>query len=155
MSETSTNIYKAARLLAHMAREKAAFELGISTSSLKEYEIDYRPCPASTVLKMIRLYDAPQLRIQYLNLDPVFVDTFGKLPIISDRAINALRAQKEVGEAVEQFPQMVDQTIKKEHLDESIVKELREGAVALMIVACCEQKEKTPRANREPLMTKL
>lgn len=52
MSETQTNIYKTAREYAGLNRIKAAEKLGISSSCLKDYEIDWRQCPDVIALAM-------------------------------------------------------------------------------------------------------
>lgn len=86
----------------------------------------------------------------------VFCDVFGLIPPADDLAVNMLRAQKEVGEVVELFPQMVAKTVQKKHLGDNLLKECREGAQALLVLIGIEeeQKEKTPHVNREPLTYK-
>lgn len=156
MSETIANIYKTARLFAHIAREKAAFEMQISPSCLKDYETDVRAVPDVTLLKMVQLYHTPWLRVQHLQKNVVFCDVFGLIPPVDNSALNVLRAQKEVGEVMELFPQMVAKTVQKKHLGDNLLKECREGAQALLVLIGIEeeQKEKTPHANREPLTYK-
>jgi hypothetical protein len=156
MSETQTNIYKTAREYAGLNRIKAAEKLGISPSCLKDYEIDWRQCPDVIALAMSKLYRTPWLRVQHLQKNIVFCDVFGLIPPSDDLAVNMLRAQKEVGEVVELFPQMVAKTVQKKHLGDSLLKECREGAQALLVLIGIEeeQKEKTPHANREPLTYK-
>ena len=155
MSETQTNIYKTAREYAGLNRIKAAEKLGISSSCLKDYEIDWRQCPDVIALAMSKLYRTPWLRVQHLQKNIVFCDVFGLIPPADDSAVNMLRAQKEVGEVVELFPQMVAKTVQKKHLGDSLLKEW-EGAQALLVLIGIEeeQKEKTPHANREPLTYK-
>ena len=152
MSETQTNIYKVAREYAGMSRVNAAEGLAISASCLKDYEID----PDAIALAMSKLYRTPWLRVQHLQKNVVFCDVFGLIPPVDDLAVNMLRAQKEVGEVVELFPQMVAKTVQKKHLGDSLLKECREGAQALLVLIGIEeeQKEKTPHANREPLTYK-
>lgn len=156
MSETQTNIYKTAREYAGLNRIKAAEKLGISSSCLKDYEIDWRQCPDVIALAMSKLYRAPWLRVQHLQRNVVFCDVFGLIPPVDNSALNVLRAQKEIGEVVELFPQMVAKTVQKKHLGDSLLKECREGAQALLVLIGIEeeQKEKTPHANREPLTYK-
>lgn len=156
MSETQTNIYKTAREYAGLNRVKAAEKLGISSSCLKDYEINWRQCPDVIALAMAKLYRTPWLRVQHLQNNIVFCDVFGLIPPADDLAVNMLRAQKEVGEVVELFPQMVVKTVQKKHLGDSLLKECREGAQALLVLIGIEeeQKEKTPHANREPLTYK-
>ena len=156
MSETQTNIYKTAREYAGLNRIKAAEKLGISSSCLKDYEIDWRQCPDVIALAMSKLYRTPWLRVQHLQNNIVFCDVFGLIPPADDLAVNMLRAQKEVGEVVELFPQMVAKTVQKKHLGDNLLKECREGAQALLVLIGIEeeQKEKTPHANREPLTYK-
>lgn len=156
MSETQTNIYKTAREYAGLNRIKAAEKLGISSSCLKDYEIDWRQCPDVIALAMSKLYRTPWLRVQHLQKNIVFCDVFGLIPTADDLAVNMLRAQKEVGEVVELFPQMVAKTVQKKHLGDNLLKECREGAQALLVLIGIEdeQKEKTPHANREPLTYK-
>jgi hypothetical protein len=156
MSETQTNIYKTAREYAGLNRIKAAEKLGISSSCLKDYEIDWRQCPDVIALAMSKLYRTPWLRVQHLQKNIVFCDVFGLIPPADDLAVNMLRVQKEVGEVVELFPQMVAKTVQKKHLGDNLLKECREGAQALLILIGIEeeQKEKTPHANREPLTYK-
>lgn len=152
MSETQTNIYKTAREYAGLNRIKAAEKLGISSSCLKDYEIDWRQCPDAIALAMSKLYRTPWLRVQHLQKNVVFCDVFGLIPPVDNSALNVLRAQKEVGEVVELFPQMVAKTVQKKHLGDNLLKECREGAQALLVLIGIEQeqKEKTPCANREP-----
>ncbi len=156
MSETQTNIYKTAREYAGLNRIKAAEKLGISSSCLKDYEIDWRQCPDVIALAMSKLYRTPWLRVQHLQRNVVFCDVFGLIPPVDDLAVNMLRAQKEVSEVVELFPQMVAKTVQKKHLGDNLLKECREGAQALLVLIGIEeeQKEKTPHANREPLTYK-
>ena len=153
MSETQTNIYKLAREYAGISRVNAAEELAISVSCLKDYEINWRQCPDAIALAMSKLYRTP---LQHLQKNVVFCDVFGLIPPANDLAVNMLRAQKEVGEVVELFPQMVAKTVQKKHLGDSLLKECREGAQALLVLIGIEeeQKEKTPHANREPLTYK-
>lgn len=153
MSETQTNIYKTAREYAGLNRIKAAEKLGISSSCLKDYEIDWRQCPDVIALAMSKLYRAPWLRVQHLQRNVVFCDVFGLIPPVDNSALNVLRAQKEIGEVVELFPQMVAKTVQKKHLGDNLLKECREGVQALLVLIGIEdeQKEKTPHANREPL----
>lgn len=134
MSETQTNIYKTAREYAGLNRIKAAEKLGISSSCLKDYEIDWRQCPDVIALAMSKLYRTPWLRVQHLQRNVVFCDVFGLIPPVDDLAVNMLRAQKEVGEVVELFPQMVAKTVQKKHLGDSLLKECREGAQALLVL---------------------
>ena len=72
MSETQTNIYKTAREYAGLNRIKAAEKLGISSSCLKDYEIDWRQCPDVIALAMSKLYRTPWLRVQHLQRNVVF-----------------------------------------------------------------------------------
>ena len=151
MPETQANIYKAAREYAGMSRVNAAEELAISASCLKDYEIDWRQCPDAIALAMSKLYRTPWLRVQHLQKNVVFCDVFGLIPPVDNSALNVLRAQKEVGEVVELFPQMIAKTVQKKHLGDNLLKECREGAQALLVLIGIEQeKEKTPCANREP-----
>lgn len=151
MTERELNIYRTAREYAHINRVDAAEQLAISASCLKDYEIDVRNVPDVVVLEMSRLYRTPWLRVQHLQKNVVFCDVFGLIPPVDNSALNVLRAQKEVGEVVELFPQMVAKTVQKKHLGNSLLKECREGAQALLVLIGIEQeKEKTPCANREP-----
>lgn len=146
MSEVVTNIYKAAREYANMSRIDAAEALAISPSSLKDYEIGWRDCPDATALAMSKLYHAPWLRVQHLQRNVVFCDIFGIVPDMSSNAMNVLRAQKEVGEVVSLFPQIVEKAIQKAHLGSKLIQECREGAQALLVLVGMEvgQKEKLP-----------
>ena len=141
MSETQTNIYKTAREYAGLNRIKAAEKLGISSSCLKDYEIDWRQCPDVIALAMSKLYRTPWLRVQHLQRNVVFCDVFGLIPPVDDLAVNMLRAQKEVGEVVELFPQMVAKTVQKKHLGDSLLKECREGAQALLVLIGIEEEQ--------------
>lgn len=156
MAESKANIYKTAREYAQISRVDAAEAFAISASCLKDYETDVRGVPDVTALEMSRLYRAPWLRVQHLQRNVVFCDIFGLIPQADNSALNVLRAQKEIGEVVELFPQMVAKTVQKKHLDSSLLKECREGVQALLVLIGIEdeQKEKTPHANREPLTYK-
>lgn len=153
MTEVKANIYKAAREYAKVSRVDAAEAFAISASCLKDYETDVRAVPDATVLDMVKLYRTPWLRVQHLQKNVVFCDVFGLIPPSDNSAMNVLRAQKEVSEVMDLFPQMVAKTVKKENLGNSLLKECREGMQALLVLVGIEQEEKTPRANREPLMT--
>lgn len=144
MSESQANIYKAAREYAGLSRVQAAEELAISVSCLKDYEIDWRLCPDAVALDMSKLYKTPWLRVQHLQRNVVFCDIFGLVPDMSNGAMNVLRAQKEVGEVVKLFPQLVDKVIKKAHLGNKLIEECREGAQALLVLIGVEQKETAP-----------
>lgn len=152
MTENRANIYKTAREYARVSRVDAAEAFAISASCLKDYETDVRNVPDVTALQMSKLYRTPWLRVQHLQKNVVFCDVFGLIPPVDNSALNVLRAQKEVGEVVELFPQMVAKTVQKKHLGNSLLKECREGAQALLVLIGIEQeqKEKTPCANREP-----
>lgn len=113
MAESKANIYKAAREYARISRVDAAEAFAISASCLKDYETDVRGVPDVTALQMSRLYRTPWLRVQHLKRNVVFCDVFGLIPPADDLAVNMLRAQKEVGEVVELFPQMVAKTVQK------------------------------------------
>lgn len=151
MTETRANIYKTAREYARISRVDAAEVFAISASCLKDYETDVRNVPDVTALQMSKLYRTPWLRVQHLQKNVVFCDVFGLIPQVDNSALNVLRAQKEVGEVMELFPQMVAKTVQKKHLGDNLLKECREGAQALLVLIGIEQeKEKTPCANREP-----
>lgn len=151
MTENRANIYKTAREYARVSRVDAAEAFAISASCLKDYETDVRNVPDVTALQMSKLYRTPWLRVQHLQKNVVFCDVFGLIPPVDNSALNVLRAQKEVGEVMELFPQMVAKTIQKKHLGDNLLKECREGAQALLVLIGIEQeKEKTPCANREP-----
>lgn len=156
MAESKANIYKTAREYARISRVDAAEAFAISASCLKDYETDVRGVPDVTALQMSRLYRTPWLRVQHLQRNVVFCDVFGLIPPVDNSALNVLRAQKEIGEVVELFPQMVAKTVQKKHLGDNLLKECREGAQALLVLIGIEQeqKEKTPHANREPLTYK-
>lgn len=113
MAESKANIYKTAREYARISRVDAAEAFAISASCLKDYETDVRGVPDVTALQMSRLYRTPWLRVQHLQRNVVFCDVFGLIPPVDDLAVNMLRAQKEVGEVVELFPQMVAKTVQK------------------------------------------
>lgn len=151
MTENRANIYKTAREYARVSRVDAAEAFAISASCLKDYETDVRNVPDVTALQMSKLYRTPWLRVQHLEKNIVFCDVFGLIPPVDNSALNVLRAQKEVGEVMELFPQMVAKTVQKKHLGDNLLKECREGAQALLVLIGIEQeKEKTPCANREP-----
>lgn len=151
MTENRANIYKTAREYARVSRVDAAEAFAISASCLKDYETDVRNVPDVTALQMSKLYRTPWLRVQHLQKNVVFCDVFGLIPPVDNSALNVLRAQKEVGEVVELFPQMIAKTVQKKHLGDNLLKECREGAQALLVLIGIEQeKEKTPCANREP-----
>lgn len=151
MTENRANIYKTAREYARVSRVDAAEAFAISASCLKDYETDVRNVPDVTALQMSKLYRTPWLRVQHLQKNVVFCDVFGLIPPVDNSALNVLRAQKEVGEVMELFPQMVAKTVSKKHLGDNLLKECREGAQALLVLIGIEQeKEKTPCANREP-----
>lgn len=151
MTENRANIYKTAREYARVSRVDAAEAFAISASCLKDYETDVRNVPDVTALQMSKLYRTPWLRVQHLQKNIVFCDVFGLIPPVDNSALNVLRAQKEVGEIMELFPQMVAKTVQKKHLGDNLLKECREGAQALLVLIGIEQeKEKTPCANREP-----
>lgn len=152
MTESKANIYKIAREYARISRVDAAEAFAISASCLKDYETDVRNVPDVTALQMSKLYRTPWLRVQHLQKNVVFCDVFGLIPPVDNSALNVLRAQKEVGEIMELFPQMVAKTVQKKHLGDNLLKECREGAQALLVLIGIEQeqKEKTPCANREP-----
>ncbi len=155
MFEKQENIYQTARKYAKLTLIEASVELDISLSRLKAYEYDERPCPDVIALKMAKLYKTPWLRVQHLQKNVVFCDVFGLIPSSNDSAMNVLRAQKEVSEVMDLFPQMVAKTVKKENLGNSLLKECREGMQALLVLVGIEQEEKTPRTTREPLATKI
>lgn len=152
MTENRANIYKTAREYARVSRVDAAEAFAISASCLKDYETDVRNVPDVTALQMSKLYRTPWLRVQHLQKNVVFCDVFGLIPPVDNSALNVLRAQKEVGEVMELFPQMVAKTVQKKHIGDNLLKECREGAQALLVLIGIEQeqKEKTPCANREP-----
>lgn len=150
MTERELNIYRAAREYAHISRVDAAEQLAISASCLKDYEIDVRNVPDVIALEMSRLYRTPWLRVQHLQKNVVFCDIFGLMPPVDNNALNVLRAQKEVGEVMDLFPQMVTRTVQKKHLGDNFLKECREGAQALLILIGIE-KEKTPSSELKAL----
>lgn len=147
MTETQANIYKAAREYAGLPRADAAQMLAVSVSSLRDYEIDWRPCPDAVALAMSRLYLTPWLRVQHLMKNVVFCDIFGIVPPASDNALNILRAQKEVGEVVQLFPKMVAKAVQKKRLGDELIKECREGAQALLVLIGMECEK--PREQAE------
>lgn len=148
MAERELNIYRVAREYAHVSRADAAEYLAISTSSLKDYEIDVRDVPDVVVLGMSKLYRTPWLRVQHLQKNVVFCDIFGLVPPADNNAINVLRAQKEINDIVALFPKMVEKAVQKKHLGDSLLKECREGAQALLVLIGIEQeKEKTPSSE--------
>lgn len=145
MTERELNIYRTAREYAHISRVDAAEQLAISASCLKDYEIDVRNVPDVVALEMSRLYRTPWLRVQHLEKNVVFCDIFKLVPPADNGAINVLRAQKEVNDIVALFPKMVEKAVQKKHLGDTLLKECREGAQALLVLIGIEQeKEKTP-----------
>lgn len=153
MAEKEANIYKLAREYAHMSRVEAMMKLSISHSCLKDYETDVRSVPDAVALDMSKVYRTPWLRVQHLQKNIVFCDIFGLMPPADNDALNVLRAQKEIGEVMDLFPQMVTRTVQKKHLGDTLLKECREGAQALLILIGIErEKEKTPSSELKALV---
>lgn len=150
MAEREANVYKLAREYSRLSRVDAAERLAISFGCLKDYETDVRNVPDAVALEMSRLYRTPWLRVQHLQKNVVFCDIFGLMPPVDNNALNVLRAQKEVGEVMDLFPQMVTRTVQKKHLGDKLLKECREGAQALLILIGIE-KEKTPSSELKAL----
>lgn len=65
--QQSTNIYQKARESAGFTQERAAELIGVSITSIKEYEGDRRKPPDHVVGQMIDIYHSPHLAVQHIR----------------------------------------------------------------------------------------
>lgn len=145
MQKKSMNPYLNARLYAKVTRARAAMELSISERSLVEYELDGRGAPDDIVLKMVKLYQTPWLRVQHLQRNVVFCDIFGLVPSMDDRAVNVLSVQKEVSEVIPLLPELVEKTLGKVEFGGRLFKEFREASQSLLALIGSENAERVKR----------
>lgn len=148
MAINTANPYLQARLFSQIGRIQAAQELALAESTLKNYELGLSPVPDGTALRMSKLYRTPWLRVQHLQRNIVFCDIFGLIPE-TDLALGILAMQKEVGDVVDAMPGIINNVIQNENFGETILRDLREAAVALISIFGRETKKETACAGTQ------
>ena len=149
MAANTANPYLQARLFSQIRRIHAAHELALAESTLKNYELGFSPVPDATVLRMSQLYRTPWLRVQHLQKNVVFCDIFELIPESPTLAFGVLQVQKEVGDVVDAMPGIINNVIQNENFGETILRDLREAAVALISIFGRETKKETACAGTQ------
>ena len=128
MQVSAENCYRRARMLSGMKQVEAADALAVGMRTLSDYENGISAVPDDVALAMSRVYNRPELRVEHLRNNPVFMDLMGDVDVKNDMSSQVLKMYKEV----KCFPQVVDDTITKKSLSRQMFDECKEACQALM-----------------------
>lgn len=140
MQGLADNCYKKARIAAGLRQIEAADAIAVSIRALSDYENGVYTVPDDIALVMSRVYNSPELRIEHLKLNPVFLDVLGDVKAKEDIAENVLSIYKEVGDVVKLFPQMAEETVTQRSLSTQLIKECKEACQSLVTLIAGTKK---------------
>ena len=83
MLTNGPNIYQAARKESCLTQEQAAERIGVSTESMKQYELGKRVPPDGVVQRMVEVYGCPWLALEHRKA----TDTLGVLPEVEIKSL--------------------------------------------------------------------
>ena len=132
MQVSAENCYRRARMLSGLKQVEAADALAVGMRTLSDYENGISAVPDDVALAMSRVYNRPELRVEHLRNNPVFMDLMGDVDVKNDMSSQVLKMYKEVNDVVKCFPQVVDDTITKKSLSRQMFDECKEACQALM-----------------------
>ncbi len=132
MQRLAENCYKTARMMAGLKQIEASDALAISIRALSDYENGAYAVPDDVALAMARVYSCPELRVEHLKQNPVFLDILGDVKAREDMAGSVLAMYKEVGDVMQLFPEMAEEAVTKKSLSARLVKECKEACRALI-----------------------
>ena len=84
MSGEYPNLYQRARKTTCLTQEQAAERIGLSTESMKQYELGKRVPPDGVVQRMVEVYGCPWLALEHRQA----TDTLGVLPEVEIKPLS-------------------------------------------------------------------
>lgn len=153
MKDCSENIYRIARLASGLTQIEAADAVLLSSRTIGDYESGKTAVPDDVLLRMVKAYNAPWLRLEHLKQNPVFMDVLGDVQSSKDVSSDVLKVFKELNDVVTIYPNMVEETVTHKTLSLPTLKECKEACRAMFTLIAGIKKEPSMLAHQR-LVTK-